>query len=279
MSGLFDQSQQFNKSSTQHIHTEPPVKINNATFTRKYNTIVQRDDYDSSGDESDEYGNEGPKEEEDNYNQFLSKTANQPEILSKSLSEFNSLNRPKALTRLETQSELATSVQKSMSKMFLNKYKNKNGALTKIDQTEKERKMVFEETDIYQMFIAKLDDQVNINNQINEEGKKKIQESFDETGAASQNMPKIENIDAFNRFKVQCNQNSINRKIKLNNMALGPRVAYVLKNLIVKPSANVSSLNLRKNFLGNQGVQLLAQGLISIERIEQLPEESEINDS
>ena len=62
-------------------------------------------------------------------------------------------------------------------------------------------------------------------------------------------------------------------------MALGPRVAYVLKNLIVKPSANVSSLNLRKNFLGNQGVQLLAQGLISIERIEQLPEESEINDS
>ena len=61
-----------------------------------------------------------------------------------------------------------------MSKMFLNKYKNKNGALTKIDQTEKERKMVFEENDIYQMFIAKLDDQVNINNQINEEGKKKI---------------------------------------------------------------------------------------------------------
>ena len=50
------------------------MKINNVTFTRKFNTIVQDNTYDPSDDDS------SAQEQEDiddtNYNPFMSKAAN-----------------------------------------------------------------------------------------------------------------------------------------------------------------------------------------------------------
>ena len=67
-------------------------------------------------------------------------------------------------------------------------------------------------------------------------------------------------VEPYNRFKDLCKHNCCNRKLKLAGMALGPIAATELLDMIAS-GAEVAQLMLRKNQLGDKGIQILSQCL------------------
>jgi hypothetical protein len=69
-------------------------------------------------------------------------------------------------------------------------------------------------------------------------------------------------IDQYNRFKEICQHHCTNRKLKLAGMVLGPVAAAEILDLIMA-GADIAQLILRKNRLGDKGVQIISKCLMN----------------
>jgi len=69
-------------------------------------------------------------------------------------------------------------------------------------------------------------------------------------------------LDQYNRFKDLCKQSCTNRKLKMAGMALGPVAATEILDLVMA-GADIAQLILRKNRLGDKGVQIISKCLMN----------------
>ena len=69
-------------------------------------------------------------------------------------------------------------------------------------------------------------------------------------------------LEHYNRFKDLCQKQCTNRKLKLGGMALGPVAATEILELVMA-GAEIAQVDLRKNRLGDKGMQIISKCLMN----------------
>jgi CRISPR/Cas system-associated endonuclease Cas3-HD len=160
-----------------------------------------------------------------------------------------------------------------METLIHNQCKNRSGAGVNILPRWSETKQILNENDIYRLYMAKLRDRKvikesaglrHMNERIDDNSKeeKELGDQLDNIINMAQKSKVSMSIDQYNRFKDLCKHNCTNRKLRLAGMALGPVVAIEILDLIMA-GADIAQLVLRKNCLGDKGVQIISKCLIS----------------
>ena len=118
-----------------------------------------------------------------------------------------------------------------------------------IEAREKEE-VVCREADIIRIFMARMQDikmgHINYNPEVQDE----------EILKENTQKPDLK-IDQYKRFKENIGLNCINRRLKLQDMLIGPRCALEVRR-IVRENSNISQLMLGKNCLGDFGVKIIS---------------------